>query len=724
MEKTIDENKNLEQELAYKLICYTHKNIFITGKAGTGKTTFLKNLKEKSEKNTVIAAPTGIASINAGGVTLHSLFLLPLTSFIPVNHVNEDRNIAITKQEAFQHFKYNKEKRKLLTELELLIIDEVSMLRADILDAINWALQSVRKSSQPFGGVQIVMIGDMYQLPPVIKEEQWKILKNYYKSLFFFDALVLQNNQPICIEFKKIYRQADPVFINLLNAIRYQDYDSIDFNLLQKRYNPNFNPEHFGYITLTTHNHLADSINQKALEKIENPIHYFNAIIDGTFPENSYPTEAELILKEGTQIMFIRNDSSGERRYFNGKIGIIEKIEDFDIYIRFENQKDLLKLEHEVWKNIRYIVDNETGKIEEEELGSFSQFPIRLAWAITIHKSQGLTFDKVIIDAGKSFASGQVYVALSRCRTLEGIILKSLIQNSNIIQDIKIKEFQEQMWNLNELEETLEKEKYAYALDNLFKTISLKELTTEINEWKKITIGKNIPEKESVLELISSIDETLNYLQIVLYKFETTIYQWFNKCKDLSLKIEIWNKIKTRSISAVEFFIEELFTKVWKPILSHYLEYKNKSRITQYLRFVEEIEESLKNKIKQISIAKLIDDRLSYKDIIFISDSGKTVSKEKNNTVEITLELLNQGKSIDEVAKERNLSISTISNHVSRLISQNKVSVFNFISKEKYEKIENEIKKMENIELKLLKEILGDNYSYDEIKYVRSNLSK
>ncbi len=712
---------NPEQHLAFDLVNYTDKNLFITGKAGTGKTTFLKTLKEKTQKNTIVVAPTGVAAINAGGVTIHSLFSLPLTSFIPVNDFWIDRNIAITKSEVHQHFKYNKEKRKLLTELELLIIDEVSMLRADILDAINWALQNVRRNPAPFGGVQVIMIGDMYQLPPVIKEEQCNLLKNYYKSLFLFDALVLQNNQPVCIEFKKVYRQEDPVFIDLLNTIRYQDYDSIDFELLHKRYNPDFEPNEPGYITLTTHNYIADSINQKELRKLEKPIQFFECILDGVFPENSYPTELELTLKEGAQVMFIRNDSSGEKRYFNGKIGIIEKIEDFDIYIRFENQEETFKLEHEVWKNIKYTFDTETGKITEEELGSFSQYPVRLAWAVTIHKSQGLTFDKVIIDAGKSFASGQVYVALSRCRTLDGIVLKSIIRNHNIIQDDKINEFQSQMWNVRELENILNEEKYSFALQFLFKTLNVQNLISDLNEWRKTSLEKNIPEKQQVLELISSIDECLNSLQVVNRKFQNTILNWYRQPEDKEVQ---WKKITARSTQAVEYFAEELFQKVWKPLIFHYLEYKKKSRITQYLRLIDELEGNIKLKIKLILSTTLIDEQLTHKESVFAIELEKATSSTKEDTIDITLQLLSEGKNIDLIARERNLTVSTISNHIAKLIAKNKISVYDFISEDKYQQIKEKISTIDAKELKVLKEALGDSFSYDEIKFVRSDLGK
>jgi len=712
---------NIEQQLAFDLANYTAKNLFITGKAGTGKTTFLKELRKKTQKNTIVAAPTGVAAINAGGVTLHSLFLLPLISFVPANDWEIDRNIAITKSELYRHFRYNKEKRKLLTEVEMLIIDEVSMLRADILDAVNWALQSVRHNPAPFGGVQVVMIGDMYQLPPVIKDEQWNLLKNYYNSLFFFDAQVLSDHQLVCIEFKQVYRQEDPVFINLLNAIRFQDYDLIDFELLSQRYNPNFTPKEAGYITLTTHNYIADQMNQKELEMLPTPIRFFEAIVEGIFNENSFPTDWELVLKEGAQVMFIRNDTSGKRRYFNGKIGIVEKIEGEDIFIRFENQPDLLKLEHEIWKNIKYTFDSQTGKISEEELGSFSQYPIRLAWAVTIHKSQGLTFDKAIIDAGKSFASGQVYVALSRCRTLEGIILKSIIYPRNIIQDDKINAFQNQMWNVRELESMLDSEKYRYALQLLFKTLDMRNLKFDLDEWRKAVLEKSIPEKEKILDLISSLNEVLDSLQVVDRKFEDTVLKWYSSDN----KIEMWEKIAKRSSDAVEYFSEQLYQKTWKPVAQHLAEYKNKARIKQYLNWINEFEEDIKLKIKQILSAHLINQRLTYKEFVFATDDGEVkIPNIKEDTAEFTLQLLQAGKTLEQVAKERNLAVSTISNHVSKLIAKGKVSVYDFLSEEKYNQIHNKILELNIRESKPVKDALGDEVSYDDIKFVRSNMGR
>lgn len=709
---------SIEQKLAFDLANYTNKNLFITGKAGTGKTTFLKNLKNLSVKNTIVLAPTGVAAINAGGVTIHSMFLLPLVSFVPSDQMI-DRNIAITKSETFKHFKFNKEKRKLLSELDMLIIDEISMVRCDLLDAVNWALQSVKRNALPFGGVQVVMIGDMYQLPPVVKEDQWKILSQYYKSPYFFDSQVLNNTPPVCIEFKKVYRQQDKKFINLLNAIRFQEYDDIDFELLHEQYQPDFEPKP-GYITLTTHNYIADEINKKELDKLKEEFFYFPAKVEGLFSDNAFPTDYELALKKGTQVMFIKNDSSGAKRYFNGKIGIIEETDDFDIFVKFENEDNLFKLEHETWNNIKYTLDKETNKIKEEELGSFSQFPIRLAWAVTIHKSQGLTFDKAIIDAGKSFASGQVYVALSRCRTLEGIVLKSKINNYNIIQDNKINEFQDQMWNSIELENLLESEKYNYALERLFKLLEFKFIRYEVIDWKEAVVDKNIPEKEAVLEMVKQISDDLLQLQYTSDKFRKNVEEWFqNSNVDFE---KTWDKILKRSSDAVEYFSQQLYDNVWIKIKNHYSEYKNKSRIKQYLKSVEELQKNIQVKIEQILKIEMIDQPLSEKTFDF-SISKKEKEKEKKvNTYEITYELLQQGKSIEEIAKERNLVETTIQGHIAKLIEEKKLNTFDYISEERFEFIKQKIQKLSVSGFKEIKDNLGEEYFYFEIKIVSNAL--
>ena len=417
-------------DLAYRFVTETSENIFLTGKAGTGKTTFLKYLKDNCTKNVVVAAPTGVAAINAGGVTLHSLFQLPFHPFLPTrNH----------KEELLGKIRYNKQRQQLLRKMELLVIDEISMVRCDVMDAIDTILKSVRRNyDTPFGGVQLLCIGDLHQLPPVAQNHEWNILKEYYTSPFFFDSMAIKEQMPLLIELNKIYRQKEDSFVRLLNKVRNNQMDADDFEDLHLRYDPLFSPmpgEKF--ITLTSHNKQAAEINQRKIENLFTNPFTFKAEVEEDFPEHIFPAEAELLLKEGAQVMFLKNDVVA-KRYFNGKIGVVKLLEHNKIIVDCEGVD--IEVAKETWENTRYTLNRNDGKLEQETLGTFTQFPLRLAWAITIHKSQGLTFEKVMIDAGASFSSGQVYVALSRCTSLEGIVLLSklssgtLFSNDNVIK--------------------------------------------------------------------------------------------------------------------------------------------------------------------------------------------------------------------------------------------------------------------------------------------------
>ena len=411
---TDDQNKIFK--LAYGFVNDTNSHIYLTGKAGTGKTTFLRYVKMNCEKNLVVVAPTGVAAINAGGVTMHSFFQLPFNPYIPHAQTGFGMNAnVVDKNTLLNNIRFNSQKRKLLEELQLLIIDEVSMLRADMLDAIDTILRSFRRNQRPFGGVQMLFIGDLYQLPPVVTDNDKDLFDQHYTSPFFFHAKVFEQTKPLFVELKKIYRQTEETFIDLLNKVRHNRLEYDDFELLNERYKPNFKGEANQYITLTSHNFKADKINELELNVLNARIHEFKGEIKNDFGEKQLPTEMILRLKEGAQVMFIKNDSSPEKKYYNGKIVIIHKINNDEITVKFPDKGELLVLEKETWDNVSYELNTEKNEIEEKILGQFIQYPLRLAWAITIHKSQGLTFEKAIIDAGYSFAAGQVYVALSRC---------------------------------------------------------------------------------------------------------------------------------------------------------------------------------------------------------------------------------------------------------------------------------------------------------------------
>ncbi len=469
---------NAEFNYASEFVKHTDKLVYLTGKAGTGKTTFLKYLKETTTKNTVILAPTGVAAINAGGQTIHSFFQIRPSVYVPndkrlrTKADKEDSDKSII----FDYFKYFKERIQIIQGLELLIIDEISMVRCDLLDVIDRLLRVFRRNeNEIFGGVQVVLIGDTFQLPPIADFQQWEILEKFYESPFFFSSKVIQQNKLVYIELKKIYRQNEQLFIDLLNKIRINQVSQNEINLLNSKYNPTFSSNgNSNFVTLATHNKIVDSTNLTKLSGLQGELKPFEATVTGTFPDNIMPTDRILQLKEGAQIMFIKNDTS--KRFFNGKIAKINKIEDNRIIVELSERNEI-SVEKLVWENIKYIWNEKEKKIEEETIGTFTQFPIKLAWAITVHKSQGLTFEKVIADLGAAFTSGQVYVALSRCTTFGGLVLKTRIERHAIKINPKVLQFAQ-----NETPSTLiVKELQAGKADYYYKKLrtSLKSLEFE-----------------------------------------------------------------------------------------------------------------------------------------------------------------------------------------------------------------------------------------------------
>jgi hypothetical protein len=456
-------------DLAYRFVTETSENIFLTGKAGTGKTTFLKYLKENATKNIVVAAPTGVAAINAGGVTLHSLFQLPFYPFLPTKN---------NKEELLSKIRHNKQRQQLLRKMELLVIDEISMVRCDTMDAIDTILKHVRRNyNLPFGGVQLLLIGDLHQLEPVAPQQEWNILSEYYATRFFFDSHAIKEQTPLLIELNKIYRQKEESFVQLLNKVRNNNMGADDFEDLHLRYDPNFRPSSDEkYITLTSHNNQADTINQQQLQRLNTLSLNYKAVVEQDFPENMYPVEAELVLKEGAQVMFLKNDLL-YKRYYNGKIGTVKVLEKEKIVVECDG-KDI-EVGMETWENSRYTLNRGDGKLEQEVLGTFTQYPLRLAWAITIHKSQGLTFEKVMIDAGAAFSSGQVYVALSRCTSLEGIVLLSKIPSSAITSNDNVIKGQQSLSHKGSLAERFAGARQAFTQQLLEEIFSFNEMETE-----------------------------------------------------------------------------------------------------------------------------------------------------------------------------------------------------------------------------------------------------
>ena len=423
---------NPELQLAWQFIENTGTHLFLTGKAGTGKTTFLKRLREHTPKRMVVLAPTGIAAINAGGVTIHSFFQLSFAPFVPETTFNS----------AQMHYRFSKEKRNIIRSMDLLVIDEISMVRADLLDAVDAALRRYRDREKPFGGVQLLMIGDLQQLAPVVKDSEWELLKNHYETPYFFASRALRETVYMTIELKKVYRQSDTFFLSLLNKIRENKADDEVLNELNRRYQPGFHPrKEEGYIRLTTHNYQAQQVNDRELASLPGRAYSFRAEVEGNFPEYSYPADEVLTIKEGAQIMFLKNDVSSEKRYYNGMIGEVVNVDAKGMTVCGKDSTYVFQLLPEEWGNYKYVLNEDTKEITEEIEGVFRQYPIRLAWAITIHKSQGLTFERAIIDARNSFAHGQTYVALSRCKTLEGMVLETPLRREAIISDRIVDDF-------------------------------------------------------------------------------------------------------------------------------------------------------------------------------------------------------------------------------------------------------------------------------------------
>jgi ATP-dependent exoDNAse (exonuclease V) alpha subunit len=497
---------------AYDFAEYTGCHIFLTGKAGTGKTTFLHNFKQASSKRMVVVAPTGVAAINAGGVTIHSFFQLPFGPHLPESIYPATGSVH----------KLSQLKKDIIRNLELLIIDEISMVRADLLDAIDSTLRRFKDRFLPFGGVQLLMIGDLHQLPPIVKGKEWQLLQDYYDTLFFYGSRSLQQTSYTSIELTHIFRQKDDHFIHLLNNIRDKKIDAETLEKLNERYDPQFNPsDDEGYITLTTHNRQAQSINHAKLEMLSTEEYIKEAAIDGIFPEHAYPTDAKLTLKINAQVMFVKNDTSAEKLFYNGKIGKVVDIKDDSIYVKCPQNVNNIAVDRLEWQNIQYTIDEETETIKEKVIGTFTQFPLKLAWAITIHKSQGLTFEKAIIDANAAFAHGQVYVALSRCKSLDGMVLISPISKTCIKHDQGVLQFMNNIENDFPDDNCFDKCKIDYQLSLVKKLFNFKPIEQHMHAMLRI-LQKHITSiPPELVEIIFQTNELLRDEIIdVSYRFE------------------------------------------------------------------------------------------------------------------------------------------------------------------------------------------------------------
>lgn len=590
--------------LAEEFINRTSRSLFLTGKAGTGKTTFLRHICKTTSKNKVVLAPTGVAAIHCGGATLHSFFQLPFSPFVPeAQYFAEPSTDLSDHYSLLKNLRIDSEKRNIFRELELMIIDEVSMVRCDVLDAIDTILRHFRKRPHtPFGGVQVLFIGDLFQLPPVVPDEQWSILEKYYDGPFFFQARVMQQLDPLHLELKVIYRQRDQRFVNLLNRVRNNEVQRDDLELLNERFNPAFRPDREGdYITLTTHNYKADAINTEELAQLPGKEYHFKGEVEGNFSDRNFPTDLVLKLKEGAQIMFLRNDMERVKRYYNGKIGIVKEINDDSIIVTFPNEgHNELKVEKETWENIRYRFNPDTRRVEEEVLGTFTQYAIRLAWAVTIHKSQGLTFDRVIIDAGKSFAAGQVYVALSRCTTLEGIVLRSRIFSSSIITDERVLKFAEEEDVPETLSPVLEAEQKRYRLSvllDIFNWERIDEALHAFEEQLQERTFKKKAEAESLSRLLLAESTDLQAVSGRFHNQLTTLFEQYLLHHDYSI-------VSNRIDAAIEYFTDNIQRLLIAPLQEHKEIMKEQKKVKGYLKEVDILIQFLEDSKKLLLRAK------------------------------------------------------------------------------------------------------------------------
>ena len=703
--------KNQELRNAWDFVEHTGISIFLTGKAGTGKTTFLRTLKERSNKRNIIVAPTGVAAINAGGMTIHSFFQLPLSPFLPNSNIKN-------------RFDYSKEKRKIMRTLDLLIIDEISMVRADVLDAIDSVLRRFREPNKPFGGVQLLMIGDLQQLTPVVTPEEEELLKHYYETPYFFGSKALCSISYVTIELTHVYRQQDDTFISLLNNIREGKTTATDLQRLNERYNPAFQPKNGSdYIRLTTHNRMAESYNEEQLRNLPTKAYTFSAETDGNFPEYNYPTDFNLTLKVGAQVMFIRNDNNG--RYYNGRIGHITHVDNKKIAVLCPGDEEEFEVEIETWENTKYTLNEKTKQIEAEVQGSFKQYPLRLAWAITIHKSQGLTFEHAIIDAQASFASGQVYVALSRCKTLGGLVLASPIGNAAIINDNKVNEYIANQTVEAErsiaILPTLKKEYYRQLLVELFNFNELKMYETalfkvlseffykytKINALHKMTLTdldariidvsmkwENLIRKMTTEELHEE-DFKERIKKGALY-FHSQLTELFSHLLELTKEPQTNNKVGAKRFDNAYTELKQTYHAKHE-LLDTIM--KEGFSITTYLT------------AKQEAILNSISDG---------SERKKRKQKEnKIKTNEQTFTLFKAGKSIDEIAKERGFTRGTILRHLFPYIQQGDIQLNELIEEKKINLIKRIIKAVGKEEgMKPIKELCPSDITYDDINLV------
>ncbi|GAA6769076.1 helix-turn-helix domain-containing protein [Flavobacterium sp. CGRL1] len=758
--------QNVSEAAAYTLqfINQTQKSIFLTGKAGTGKTTLLREIIATTHKNTVVVAPTGIAALNAGGVTIHSMFQLPFSAFIPSYEESSQFTETVkfeNKESLRRHFKMNNVKRNVIRNMELLIIDEVSMLRADLLDAIDFMMQTVRRNTRAFGGVQVLFIGDLLQLPPVIRDEEWRTLRNFYKGKFFFHSHVIQQNPPLYIELSKIYRQSDDVFISVLNNLRNNQITTQDIEVLNQYVQPDFdlkmNP---GYITLTTHNAKADAINEQAINDLAGNEFAYQPFVVGDFPEKIFPVEENLKLKVGAQVMFVKNDLSFEKRYFNGKMGVIKSLSAEEIFVHFPEENKTIEVEKYEWKNIRYKVNELTKEIEEEVLGTFAHYPIKLAWAITVHKSQGLTFEKAALDVSQVFLPGQAYVALSRLTSLNGLILLSKMQMNGLSNDQDVMDYALNKATEDDLKNSLHFETKNFIHNYLINSFNWTDLA---QEWRNHRFSYNenavASEKSKHSAWAHKRMDTIEALSDPSQKFIQQLNKIFSK-ETVDLKF-----VQERVVAAYDYFFKPM-DKLVSDLLSKMAEIQKFKKVKEFYEELALLDDLQTKAVLRLMKARLLVDivvsretiskesltspaiknyktdkiskikeefKMANTDMFQVDEpvirySSKKVDKTAENgpkktTVEETHELWLQKNSVEDIARIRKLTVQTVELHLIKLIQAKKVDVSDVLPYDKILALREAFQFYDEESLSPLKEKYGEEFTWDELKMFKASIN-